>query len=1004
MSSVIRKALCSLPGAASIAASLAIAGLLGLSACSGGTAGDPANRGPFKVLLASTGLGQLYPYRINELDEKGKVTQKVIDIIKAEDLQKNISATNGVLPLAVWPTTATLPGGGAGNQYLLLKFSHELKVTSLLSDLPANQSNSGLTGALQLLEYDPVTEVTSVVRGRAFVGGYTYYDDPTTGAFDLKLVKAVEADDNGNVTILDARANGFPRGFDGDEELVSTHSFVFVPDTDSNLLTFETFPTNKVMRVFATNSIQDYRSKPLVEEICTATTVGTDTTAPQILGFLSGNVQIAPGNGQTGVDPTSAIRVNFSKPVQPREVGQFFSSTDLTPSFRGISINVTIASNTERVLYYADPVSPSDLCNYIVRPAYFLPGNVPVSLTVNRTINSTSGVLLGTAVSTNYTTGKGPGLVNAPVAPEVIYVGRAGANAGVSVIDLNGFGQGTGDLTKAEDPNYKIGFKRNPNIGQPGIFPPLSLGTSNMDAGSLGTFTLAVDTNLSTRLLDSTVLSQVSDIHVGQPLDKVFNNENINPNYTRANQTNPLQGNLQWGNTISAPPVPNPPRLRFPPPNPGKGIFGEDPTASSQVAAPPCIIASARNLLVKGNPFADRVGQIGLLHSSFPGAFYGPQPPPGSPQPPLPSCPYNSRQQIGHFLYVLDREKRQVLVVNSNRMRVLETIKLPDPTSMAVSPNLRRLAVSNFGSGTVSFIDTDPASPSFHQVVEETQVGRGPSQVCWQPEGEDLLVINEIGNSMSIINGADLTLRKTVGGLINSPIDVVATLRQNGIGFATGIYFAYILNSNGTVAIYESGPDGVNGIGFDDVIGIPEQATFKAARRMQRNPTSFVSSVYIAHVDDSNLGQISHLELTASSTGPLPISANSGGFILPPTFRQRQWTVNSRIGGAKPTNPLSDRLSGNAPVDFALEELNNVGAYVDMTSIQVSNLAYADHSGKSQVKVDPLGNLVPAYTPRFMFVALADTGKVDVLEIKTSKVVATIDVPGVRVLSSYWKH
>ena len=48
--------------------------------------------------------------------------------------------------------------------------------------------------------------------------------------------------------------------------------------------------------------------------------------------------------------------------------------------------------------------------------------------------------------STSYTTGVGPGLVNAPVAPEAIYVGIGGAEPGVSVIDLHGFGQGTGDI------------------------------------------------------------------------------------------------------------------------------------------------------------------------------------------------------------------------------------------------------------------------------------------------------------------------------------------------------------------------------------------------------------------------------------------------------------------------------------------------------------------------------------------------------------------------------
>lgn len=68
------------------------------------------------------------------------------------------------------------------------------------------------------------------------------------------------------------------------------------------------------------------------------------------------------------------------------------------------------------------------------------------------TITSLSGLLIGTQILTSFTTGEGPGIVNAPVAPECIYVGIGGAQSGVSVIDLNGFGQGTGDLSTTRFP------------------------------------------------------------------------------------------------------------------------------------------------------------------------------------------------------------------------------------------------------------------------------------------------------------------------------------------------------------------------------------------------------------------------------------------------------------------------------------------------------------------------------------------------------------------------
>jgi len=988
------------------AAGWAALGAIGLGfafpGCSGGAPGDADNRGPFKLLLASTGLGQLYPYRIIEVDEKQKPTQKVIDILEMDDLRNNVTSTNGVLPVTTFGADARLPGGNPGNQFLHMAFSHKLKPESILSDLPANQANSGLTGSIQVLEYDPTNEIQQTVRGRGFVGGYTYYDDPATPTLDLKLVKAVEADNNGNIVIRDPRANGFPAGFNGAGDLVASGAFVFIPDVDDNPATFETFPANRVIRIIAAASVQDHRDKPLVEEVTVATVQGTDNIVPQVIGYSTTQPQITPGNGQLGVDPGTTIHIAFSKPVQPHDVGQFFTS-NLTPPFRGVQIKVAVASVTVPVIYYADPRSPSDLCNYVVKPGYYFLGNQPVTVVVNTTINGLTGRALGQQVTTSFTTGIGPGLVNAPVAPEAIYIGRGGSEPGVSVIDLNGFGQGTGDLAKSQDPNYRQGFKRNPNIGQPGIFPNLSLGTSNMDAGSLGALSLTTDTQGSSLLIGKSLLSQVADIDVGQPLDKVYNNENINANYTRANQTNPLTNltALAWGNPITHGPIPNPPRLVFPPPNPARAIYGEDPTVSSEVG-PPCQ-ASPRNRLSTGNPFSATDGGIGVFYSPFPGQFRGPQPVPGSPQPPISYCPYSCRQQVGHFLYVLDRERKQILVVNSNRFIVLETIKVADPFAMAVAPNLKRLAVTSFSSGSVVGIDIDPGSPRFHQVISETKVGRGPTALAWQPEGEDLLVVNNLSSNLSVLRGSDMSLRKTVSGLINNPLDVVVTHRQVTVGFQTGIYFAYILNGNGSVSIFESGPDGVNGIGFDDVVGIPATATFRAARRLVNDGRSLSSAVWVAHVDETNLGQVSHLELTSSTTGPLPISPNSGGFILPPTFRQRDWTITGRLGGAAPTTPVKDRFSGNSVIDLALDEMNNLGTLPEPQSNQISNLIYADHSAKSQLRLLPNNTVVPCVTPRFLFVGLSDVGKVDVVEVGTGQVVRSIDVPGVRVVSSYWK-
>ncbi|PIE23061.1 MAG: hypothetical protein CSA62_09245 [Planctomycetota bacterium] len=1000
-----------------ILSSFVVAGSLALAGCSGGGApGDSRNIGPFNLTLASTGLGQIYPYRIAQLDAFGLPSTTILNVSSKAQLNANMTQDNGLLPPATWSTTAKLPNGNPGNQFLLLRFSHDLKASSILSNLASNQTNSGLTGAIQLLIYNPATEVQATIRGRGFVGGYTYYDNPSTPEFDLTLTQAVSVNSAGTVTVLDQRAAGFPLGFDGDKDLVSPKSFVFVPDLDGNLSTQEAFAdqvaAGSLIRMIVGSSVLDFRDKPLAMEVSVATTPRADTVAPDVLGYskvATKNVGITPGNGQTGVRPTTPIRVSFTKPVQPRDVGEFLSRGHLVPAIRGVSLNAKIATVSTQVLYYAEPVSMGDFMNYIVTPASQFPSKVEVTLGVNATIHDLTGQAIGHPLATTYTTGVGPGIVNAPVSPEVIYVGRAGANAGVSVIDLNGFGQGTGNINDTNWPN-------NPNIGKAGVSPILQPGRTNFDAGGRGALTLTQDSNLNDRLIDRSTVTQVGDIHIGQPLDKIYNNSNINGFAWDNNQVNPLTGGTAnaWGNSISIAPHPNPPRLVFPPANPAFGIWGEEPSVKSSGPAfipgeimtshPP--VGPCRrtpiNLLVRGNPHGSAtVGDLGIYGGVSNGVFHGPQPAPGTPTPSIPFCQYTSRQQVGHFLYVLDRGKKQIIVLNSNRFTVLETIRMADPYSMAISPNLKRLTVTNFSSNRVSVVDIDPVSTTFHQVVQEVRVGKGPTGIAWQPEGEDCLVVNQLDNSISILRGTDMEVRKTVSGFINEPIELAITPRQGNIGFSTGIYFAYVLNRNGSIAVFESGPDGVNGIGFDDLVGIPRNARFSNATTLQVDiqALSSGSAIWVCHTSPEGDGQVSHFELTSSPTGPKPINSTSGGGLLPPTFREREWSVTGKIGGRSATTPVRDLLSGKSPIDIASDNLLNYGANADARSTIVSNLTYADHSGKSMVKA---GNI--ASRPRMLFIALGDTGKVDVVELDTGKVIRRISVPGVTSVTDYWRQ
>ncbi|MEE9128012.1 MAG: hypothetical protein V3U11_12815, partial [Planctomycetota bacterium] len=479
-----------------------------------------------------------------------------------------------------------------------------------------------------------------------------------------------------------------------------------------------------------------------------------------------------------------------------------------------------------------------------------------------------------------------------------------------------------------------------------------------------------------------------------------FNNFNINVNAATANHADPLGGSGR-GNGFTLTPHPNPPKLVFPPPNPGQAIFGEEPTATP-IPNGGCVLQPI-NFLVSGNPFA--TNGPGLF-GHFIDIFNGPAPPPASPPPPTPPCAFAVRQQIGHFLYILDADNDQILIVNSNRLTVLDSIRLRDPVNMAMSVNVRTLAVTNFSSASVSWIDIDPTSKTFHQVVGETRTQPGPGNIAWQGDGEDVLVVHPLGNRLTIITANDQQVRKTITGFLNQPLAVTTTERFLGFGAATSVYYAYILNRNGTVTVYESGPDGVNGIGFDDIIGTVPNVVFPSPRKMSAILATQMGGIFVSHTDDRGNGQVSKLELV-NTPGTQPIQQQQGGFILPPTFRQLEWKVTQTYGGNDPTNVGKDQLSGRAPHEIMTDEMFNFAGLPGQPTVWNTGIPTPPmlHSGKHMVKVLPSGARIVPATPKFLFISLVDKGVIDVFDIGTARRVFTINVGGTpAVLAGYWRQ
>lgn len=468
-----------------------------------------------------------------------------------------------------------------------------------------------------------------------------------------------------------------------------------------------------------------------------------------------------------------------------------------------------------------------------------------------------------------------------------------------------------------------------------------------------------------------------------------------------------LNSTLGAPNLVSWGPHPNPPPLVFPPLCVSPYLGAQEPTSvdSSEVLG-------LSNLLVPGDPFglpALCIPPSGLLSPEQNAWFQGPSPPATG----LGQCrPYMLRQQVGQFLYVVDRVRKEVVVLNSNRMTPIDRIALRDPARLALAPNLDYLAVTNPAAGRVTFIDIDPASATFHTVVQTLSVGRGPLGIAWDSLNEDLLVCNELSNDVAVISAFSLTVRKLVPVVGSAqPFEVVITPRQQDFGAQRNVYYGYVLARDGRVSIFESGPGGVNGWGYDDIVG-QANYLFRRPKALQVDVGDLNSAVWIAHegrIDPASGSSgpagtpaVSRLFAQAGAVGQQALPPNSV-----PHFRDLVMKVDASLGAAV--------LTG-IPVDLAFDDQRNYAALPNRFG-PFSAGAPAPVNGKSLVR--DLGQPVPANNPAHLCLAVPQSsdaggsGAVDVIELASlarqdtnafQPGVQSLPMPGVRVLMDYFRQ
>jgi YVTN family beta-propeller protein len=1024
------------------------------------------------IVLVSNGFGQLLPHQAFALREDGSVSDDLIDVREMSDLLENVSGINPIQATPRLSDEARLPSGIPGNQFIYVRFTNALDLTSVLSDSAVDQANSGLTGKLVVEAVDPASGSRSYVSGRAFVNGQTYAGSPVGSPPRLPLQTWVsfvdgqvvaEDVDNNDDGIVDGL--GFPGSFNsftGVNQLFSENTFVFIPDVDDDLTTFETFPVGVEIRVEIKDTVLDMNGKFARRQAVACTSVGLDTSSPE--SFFTPPPIFAPftvpQDGDLNADPMTSVRLFFTEAIQPRSLGNLPSASP--PELSG-SVQLAFGPETTRVQvpFFVEPVSVLDLTTWDLLPAFNFPGQGPegeecgafdtVDVILNaglfEDLSGNTNTLSGTS---SFRTGEGPGIVNAPVVPEVIYAGRQGAANSLSVIDLNGFGAGTGN-PNWEYQNYEEGnsnFPNDPNVFFQGsqMLPPLLPGTCTFNGGSAGVFTLTKDSSLDDRVLRAPLVGSVDDVAIGAALDQAFNNGPApfgcqsgggNLCATTGIKTIPIvvQGNTASTaggpgsvvvtgvpNLVSSTPHPNPPPLDFPPMCVSPFLFGQEPTSIDTTLAPP-LGPGLQNQLNPGNPFPARtnpttpvfnVPPTGLLAEQATIIFAGPSLPDT-----IQSClGYQLRQQVGHFMYVLDRSLNQVTVVNSNRMIIVDRIIVPSPTSLAMGTNLDMLAVSSGNTNSVYFIDTDPSSATFHEIVKVTTVGDSPSGIAWDPSNEDILVCNEGDDSVSIISAFSLQVRKEVTAFMDRPFEVCITPRQQanvqGFGFNRNVYFAYILNRSGDVAVFESGPNTVNGWGYDDLIGVVPY-NFKNAKTIQPDYLDVRSGFWVMHEgpfdflteEPGELGvpAATNIVFETGNAGQIQLSTSS---LLQPQLRDINFGIKVSFG--------QNVLSG-IPVDVAFDNLLNLGGTENLSN-PYSAGSPVIVNGKNLVRaIGGGGAAVPTCNSRYAFFSVPNSlgteGAVDVISLSNftrfdvnpyEDGTQSIEVPGVKMLADYFRQ
>jgi len=641
--------------------------------------------------------------------------------------------------------------------------------------------------------------------------------------------------------------------------------------------------------------------------------------------------------------------------------------------------------------------------------------------------------------------------VNAPVSPNVVYVGLGTKGIGALDLDGNGFTThapsasrnmwitasayyspyGNGMMGVANDYAYPVGVGSESPIE--GINEGGTRWWSDLDPSKDA---LVRDSTGSAALFEMP-MSFINDIEVGDFLDTIY--------YDRSSPFTSDQLHLDLiyvaaagnflNNLISSPPTPNPPPLTLPVAMRPLHVVVDELGIHEQGA----FVMLGKEVFPPDLTFLPLTGKKQWIHLDPAGLGGGadkpfpPNPPglgpwaPGSylqDGPLAETCTfgigysYASRQQIGNFLFATDRTRNSVHVLNSNTMEpITEITGFAAPAQAAITSDLEDLFVTNLATATVTVIDVNPRSPRFLLRAAEIPVGQWPKGICCQPDGEDVLVCNYGDNTISIIEQSSRSVRKTLtDSRIDKPWDMVAAPRQHTFGWGTGVYHAYISNFGGNnLLVYESGPDGLGGIGLDDIYGavplVGENGEvyeeILEPRGLCYDPcylhdisgaTNLVGGCFVAHnsVKGAAVSRIQFVD-QRPGWGPYPPGSVTRDF-----FIVSQWTAQD--GALSGTGPAADVALPDLNREAWLNQNFSANPYVTNWG-GVGNNPVLSFPSSNKHPLRYLPSPTPTFMPDLLFVSYINDPLIDLLDRVSGTTTCITGLPHpAGVLESYFKN